>query len=294
MTASTERSPGGAEYGSFTSFDVPGATETLVLDINSAGVMVGRYQSAGRTSGFVRNEHGDVTTIEFPGSFFTVAAGINSSGDIVGMYRLASAPAVRHGYLLRDGEFTSFDPPGSTFTNALGINDSGDIVGRFCILATCRRPGFGDYRGFLLRDGEFTIFDFPGANETNAFKINDRGEIVGAYVNALTEQPFLLSEGQFRAVSLPNGKPVSSDNGGINGRGEIVGFYCDGTPPCEFDETGNHGYAFLGGEFQQIDFPGATATQVFGINNRLDIVGSYFDVARKLHGFFWRRTGNHE
>jgi hypothetical protein len=67
-----------------------------------------------------------------PGAGFTVSGALNNRGDIVGWYTLPAAPAVRHGFLLRDGEFTTFDPPGSIFTNVLGINDRGDIVGRSC------------------------------------------------------------------------------------------------------------------------------------------------------------------
>ena len=48
-------------------------------------------------------------------------------------------------------------------------------------------------------------------------------------------------------------------------------------------------------EFVSIDYPGATATRVFGINGRGDVVGSYVDSAGKTdeqrcrsrwHGFF--------
>jgi uncharacterized membrane protein len=284
--ASTERSASDAETRTFTTVDVPGASNTLALDINDGGVIVGRYLGAGHTHGFVRQTTGELATIDFPGAGFTVAAAINRRGDIVGQYALPTAPTARHGYLrTRNGEFASFDPPGSTFTNVLGINDRGDIVGRFCTLAKCRNVGSGDYRGFLLRGVEFTILDFPGASETDAFKINDRRQIVGVYAAPGKEELFVSRKGKFTALALPGGMPVSADNGGINSHGDIVGLYCDGAPPSLIAPTGTHGFVLSGDDFTTIDFPGSSATSAIGINARRDVVGAYFDASGVAHGF---------
>ena len=279
--------------GPVTTIDFPGATATLAADINAEGFIVGRYAVAGQTHGFLRTPVGEFMTIDFPGSSFTVAAGINDLGDIVGMYALPSAPTQRHGFLLKDGIFSSFDPPGSTFTNALGINERGDIVGRYCTLSTCRPPGNGDFRAFLLRDGEFTTLDAPGAIETNAFKINGSGKIAGGLVTAEhAEEIALWRKNIVTRMALPNAKPVSMDNGGINESGDIVGLYCDGPPPCLIVPTGTHGFLISGDEFHTIDVPGAVATAALGINARGDIVGSYFDSARRIHGFLMSRAQN--
>lgn len=279
-----------SSIGTFTTIDVPGATGTLALDINAEGVIVGRYGMAGQTHGFLATPAGELITIDFPGASFTVATSLNDRGDIVGQYALPSAPTQRHGFLLKDGVFSSFDPPGSTFTNALGINERGDIVGRYCTLSRCRAPGNGDFRGFLLRDGEFTILDVPGALETDAFKINDSGQIVGGFVTAGHEEDlFLWKKNALTMIALPNGKPVSLDNGGINERGDVVGVYCDGAPPCLIVPTGTHGFLISGDEFRTIDIPGAPATAAIGINARGDIVGSYSDVNRQVHGFLLSR-----
>jgi uncharacterized membrane protein len=274
----------------FTTIDVPGASTTLALDINNEGVIVGRYASAGRTHGFVRSTAGELTTIDFPGAGFTVAGALNNHGDIVGWYTLPAAPAVRHGFLLRDGEFTTFDPPGSIFTNVLGINDRGEIVGHFCSLAICLPfPGNGDFHGFLLREGEFTTIDFPGSHETNVFKINDRGQILGGYgAPDGNELPFVLRKGKFTSIALPGAKQISQDNGGLNDRGDIVGIYCDGAPPCFIGPTGTHGYVLSANDFATIDVPGALATTAVGINTRGEIVGFSFDASGSGHGYLLR------
>jgi len=275
------------EPGRFTTTDMPGAATTQVFAINDEGVSVGRYLSAGRTHGFVRSATGEFTTLDFPGSGFTVAGALNNRGDIVGWYTLLASPAIRHGFLLRDGEFTTFDPPGSIFTNTLGINDRGDIVGRFCTKTVCREPGGGDFHAFLLHNGEFTILDIPGSNETNAWKISDRGEILGAFGAAGTGvQVFLNRNGDVTTFALPNGKPLSEDNGGLNAQGDIVGKYCDASP-CLIG-PGGHGFLFSGGRLTTIDIPGSLGMNANGINSRHEVVGAYFDAAGVLHGYLLR------
>ncbi|PYV74380.1 MAG: hypothetical protein DMG97_08930 [Acidobacteria bacterium] len=52
-----------------------------------------------------------------------------------------------------------------------------------------------------------------------------------------------------------------------------------------------HGYVYRHGKYRKVDFPGASATEVFGINDDGDIVGTY-QLAGPLneHGFL-RRNG---
>ena len=52
--------------------------------------------------------------------------------------------------------------------------------------------------------------------------------------------------------------------------------------------------AFLwdGGDYETIDVPGASATAVYGINNRGRMVGSYRDTAGASHGFLRDRDGS--
>lgn len=272
-----------------TIFDAPGASRTLALDINETGQIVGRYASAGVNHGFLRAANGDFTTIDYPGSNFSVASSINDRGDILGWYSLPASPAVRHGFVFRNGEFTSFDPPGSTFTNPLGINNRGEITGRFCALAVCLAPGLGSYNGFVLRHGVFTVIDVPGGDETNAFKPTESGAIVGGFGENGNELLFVRRHGRFTTIALPNGKPITQDDGGMNGRGEIVGTYCDGAPPCLIGPTDNHGFLLLGRELTTIDVAGGTATALTAINARGDIVGGYTDANGKAHAILLER-----
>ena len=283
-------SPGAIpQLGTVTSINVPGATATLAIDINAEGFIVGRYASAGLTHGFMRSPNGDFTTIDFPGASLTVAAGINDRGNIVGQYALPTAPAERHGFLLKGGVFTSFDPPGSAFTNVLGINERGDIVGRYCTQLPCAAPGGGSYHGFLLHNGELTTVDIGGALETDLFKVNSPGRIVGGFLTPdHKEQISLLTNGNLTVLAPPGGQPVTLDNGGINERGDIVGTYCNWALPCLITPVDTHGFLISGGAFTTIDVPGASATAALGMNAKGGIVGSYSD-AKGVHGFLLSR-----
>ena len=273
--------------GGFTTIDMPGATATVAFGINNDGVIVGRYLMAGRTHGFAQSAAGELTTIDFPGAGFTVAGNLNDRGDILGWYTLPAAPAVRHGFVLRHGEFSTFDPPGSVFTNPLGINDRGDIVGRYCTNGLCREPGNGDFHAFLLRDGVFTNIDVPGSNETNAFNINERDEILGGAGTASgSGELFLLRNGQLTTWVLPNGKTLAQDHGGLNDRGDIAGKYCN-VSPCLIGPTG-HGFVLIDGRLTTIDVPGSLGGGTFGINNRREVVGGYYDASGALHGYVTR------
>jgi hypothetical protein len=272
-----------------TLIDYPGANGTFPLGLNNNDEIVGRTNIAGVTHGFLRNANGDFTTIDYPGASFSVATAINNVGDIVGQYALPSAPAERHGFLLRDGEFTTFDPASSRFTNALGINERGDIVGRFCETPPCGPPGTGAYHGFLSREGTSTVFDIPDSRETNAWKINARGEILGGFRTADgVHHLFVLRGSELSTFDLPEGRPIALDNGGINERGDIVGVYCIAAP-CSIGSAGSHGFLLSDGQLITIDVPGARTTGVFGITARGDMVGGYADATGKNRGFLLRR-----
>lgn len=276
----------------FTSFDIPGSVMIFPLDINDNGAIVGRYGLAGHTHGFIRDQSGVISTIDVPGSSFTVAGSINDSGAIAGWYTLPATPAVRHGFILRDGTFTTVDPPGSQFTNVLGINERGDVSGRFCTVAGCHLVGSGGFHGFVYHDGEFTILDVPGAGETDAFKMSASGMVAGGFVDlGVSEQLFVYDNGAYDTFALPNGHPVTMDNGGINARGDIVGTYCSSaTLPCLIGPTGVHGFLISQGDMTPIDVPGAVATAAAGINSRGDIVGFYSDATGAAHGFLRQRN----
>jgi hypothetical protein len=275
--------PVGAQ--SFTAIDFPNAAETVALDVNASGDIVGRYTSAvdGTVHGFLRSQQGELTSIDFPGANFTVAAGINARGDIAGQFRLPGDDMrSRRGFVLSEDQFTEINPPGSRFTNVLGIGPSGLAVGRYCTILPC--TGESTYvRGFLLREGVFTTIDV-GALGTNAWKITPQQEVLGGYTAADGERhAFVLTPEGYGTVEMPPGISLGIDNGGMNPRGDIVGFYCD-REPCLTRSVDTHGFVLSKGEFTSVDVPGAMRTVFLANNARGDIVGFYVDPDGVAHG----------
>jgi hypothetical protein len=53
------------------------------------------------------------------------------------------------------------------------------------------------------------------------------------------------------------------------------------------DATGAHGFLLQAGVFTQINFPLATGTAAFGINDTGEIAGFYTDAIGRNHGFIY-------
>jgi probable HAF family extracellular repeat protein len=281
----------------FTPIDFPEAIETIALDINDVGEIVGRYEdAAGKTHGFLLSA-GNFTSIDYPHPdvVFTVAAGINSRGDIVGQYRLSTDPVDdRHGFLSHGGMFTTIDFPKATFTNILGINSRGDMVGRYCLASASCLPSAGKARGFLRSmQGGFSTIHVPGALETHAWKINARGQIVGNFRDSGGTFHVFLRRQSFTPIDFPNAVATGarSGTGGINSRGDIVSEYC--SAPCP-SPSAQHGFLRIWqGGFETIDVPNAVRTVALGINTRGDIVGLYDDTGSNTHGFLLSQYERH-
>ena len=82
-------------------------------------------------------------------------------------------------------------------------------------------------------------------------------------VLATTTSPALAST--VTTIDVPGAGGTSAN--GINGRGQIVGYY--------FGDEPGHGFLLDSGTFTTIDVPGADSTIAFGINDRDQIVGIY-------------------
>lgn len=186
------------------------------------------------------------------------ATGIAPNGDLVGGFCNAGISCAEgnamHGYLFTNSSNATrqIDVPGAAATLVGGINRAGQIVGMFCAATTCSLSFAGDSHGFLLDHigGTFTKINFPNAVGTGATGINDNGEIVGNYDACKTQ---------------------------IEGTSALT--------PCVF--TQGHGFYLIGDTYTSIDPPGSQATEVLGINNFGEIVGTYLDSRNKTHGFLF-------
>ena len=212
---------------------------------------------------------------DVPGAYFTTANAINNRGDIVGSYFTAQ---VQHLYVRRGGQFITLnvpiDPQNTWFyVSPSDMNDRGDIVGI--------TQASGQFlKGFYYRNGVFQQFDRPAFSEALPIGIDDIGDIVGFVVDPSFES-FLYHRGVFQTLNpvAPTGDTVGVvvdiNKAGVTiaglsmPRGEGGLESIPHAPPVEiFDPLG-------------------TQTVVRAINNRNDIVGTYYDAQQFAHGFIY-------
>lgn len=214
----------------------------------------------------------------------TLAYGISNAGQIVGLFSDASGAV--DGFLRSPtGTVTLISPVGTIVQiMAYGINDAGQIVGKF--VDKTGPQGLIKVHGFLRAPGgAFIVIDVPGATDTELTGINDAGQIVGTYGDAqYLRHGFLRTPGGTLITINPPGRTrpdADIEVSGINKDGQIVGF---------LDNTGIDPHGFLRaatGTFTMIDVPGAHGTELTGINDGGEIVGSL----RESPGQLFYRVG---
>src|ERR1700742_5190437 len=115
-----------AAAGHFTTFTVPGATDTQATAINAVGTVTGFYSVHGQKQGFVRATDGTITTFAAPGLADVVPTSINAAGWIAG-YAGSGQSFLRY----PDGSTQVFHVKGARYTTATTINVSGYISGTY-------------------------------------------------------------------------------------------------------------------------------------------------------------------
>jgi probable HAF family extracellular repeat protein len=188
-------------------------------------------------------------------------------------------------FLLRGGAFTPLpDSPGAEETVHNRINNRGETVGITAVSAPT--PAF---HGFVQRNGIFRRIDVRGASDTVPLGINDRGQIAGVYVDPGGAIHSFVRErdGDITKIEVPGALTTAIYD--INNRGHVVGDFIDA-------EQVQHGFVWARGKVTTIDPPGVKAapggpgSRAIGLNDRGDVVGSYFD-GRVFHAFVRTRRG---
>src|SRR5437867_1228684 len=197
---------------------------------------------------------------------------------------------------------TTVHYPGSTSTAARGINDSRDIVGTYFCAAPCVNPqtaevstaGMTTMHGFLLRRGRFSVLSTPHyAGDTSSRDpdtmnngVAPSGEIVGFYLSSGVS--YIADQRHTVATTFTFEGDLFTLAWDVNARGDIVGVRGDNAANTVGSAVNPRGFLRTRhGDYRTLEVQGALSTQVFGINNRRDIVGLYTD-ATGTHGFVYR------
>src|SRR5579872_3718973 len=176
----------------------------------------------------------------------------------------------------------------------------------------------------------FTTIDAPRAGSgylqgTTVTGINDRGDIVGYYSVGKRSHGFLLHQGKYTTIDVPQARQTWPS--AINRQGDIVGRYTgrpsDGlvtrgfllhggkyttfagpnahhTEPLGINArgdivgryiagTGDTAFLLRQGKYTTLQVPGARDTWATGVNDQGDVVGSYSDSKVAYHGFLWHQ-----
>jgi len=93
--------------------------------------------------------------------------------------------------------------------------------------------------------------------------------------------PKSAAQAGYTVTTIDVPSSTETDCNDINKAGNIVGFYADSTGV-------DHGFEFVNGKFQNVNFPHASATLVYGVNDLNQAVGWYTDGSTGVtHGFLF-------
>lgn len=254
--------------GTYTQFDVPSATYTVGVGIDSAGDVVGFYGDAsGNYDGFLLSG-GTYTTIDYPGSTFTGLAAINDMGQIVGEGR---EPNVGFLYDVQSQTFTTINRPGATFTYPFTINNAGVVGGAVThgIFTT----------GFELVDSQYRVISPPRTSYSSVSGITASGTPFGVAGTTKGTFDFRFSRGEYSQFAIPNAPGAQLQ--GVNPAGTaVVGSYNPSSGVTA-------GFLYQIGTLTTLQFPGSSFTEAFGVNAAGEVVRAFDDAEGNAHGFTW-------
>jgi probable HAF family extracellular repeat protein len=122
----------------------------------------------------------------------------------------------------------------------------------------------------------------PGSTGNIPSGINNSGTIVGVGLapgGGFPVESYLLSGGVYTPVNVPGSQTNTTEVQSINNLGQYVGSYLDSS-------SAMHGFTFVGGNYQTVDFPGAASgTAVTSLNGKGVGVGFGFDSSGNPQSF---------
>jgi hypothetical protein len=219
-----------------------------------------------------------ITTFDYPraGTEDTFAAGISDRGEVGGSFtfRHQIAEGFERNSHGRISPPIVFPASGVTSTSVAKVNGAGLACGTFEISDL---TGFV-YHGFFFDGASYTQYDYPGSTFTQLYDLNDAGDYVGQL--GLPLQSFSSIGGTVVTVAIAGAQFTSAT--GINNLDQITGAY--GGP------DGYHGFVLKadGTLIGPLDYPGASHTFPFRLNDKGVVVGTWIDSTGTGHGFILR------
>jgi hypothetical protein len=274
--------PGAHADPAFTTFNVPGATQTYVAALADDGAVSGTAYIGEVPHGFVRAPDGTVATFGIDGANYIETTCMNDRGTVAGDFDINGQPV--QGFLRNAaGKIKTFTVTGAAGLAVRSINAKGWIAGTYETSDT-------NWHGFMRApDGAVTSFDVPDATTTAPRQIRDDNTIVGAWSvegGPGTDTGFVRTpEGTLSTFGIAQGNYV--DITGITRGGAMTGSYWNGKRQQGF-------LSLHTGKAVKIDPPGSVYTAPLAIGAGNVIVGEYQDDAKVIHGFVRIARGQYE
>jgi len=222
----------------------------------------------------------------------TTLTGINAGGQAVGFtssttgidgFRLTGGSGVKTGV----NDLNPGHGSNSGETHPLSINDNGIVVGTYGTSL-----GIWNFKYDIAANTytDITITDSVTNGNALVTGINNNGWLVGSYDANVTghNEGFLYDGSTFTTITAPNADAASDGTfvTGINNLGLIVGYFRDANYYA-------HGFVYDGVTKTflntQVDNPNASGsnhyTDLRGINDLGQVVGTYLDANSTTHGF---------
>jgi len=122
-------------------------------------------------------------------------------------------------------------------------------------------------------------FEYGGQAITELHGVNNVGSAVGEAGNSQRQLGFELQAGTFSSLRPPGrGTYYYVIGTGLNNLNDAVGFV------SKYDSN-QEGFVYRNGRYTLIDYPGASSTGVYGINDDEILVGYYSYVKSAFYGF---------
>ncbi len=224
-------------YGqaNYTNENFQGSVQTQVTGLNNGTTTVGFWaDAAGNNFGFYK-QGTNFTSVTNPNTPMPTQMnqllGVNDSNLAVGFYQDGNGNLHGYSYSIPGNTFTAVGPANAVSSEATGINNNGAISGFFVDSA-------GNQHGFINSAGNYATYDDPNGTNTAFLGINNNGLAVGTFLdaNGITNGfLFNTGSGTWQTVDDPlqSANPAFDVTGttvnGINDKGQLVGFYSDGT-----------------------------------------------------------------
>jgi len=211
---------------------------------------------------------------------FNELLGINNLGKICGYYGSGSKSNPSVGYIVRkygNSHYKTIMYPGAIDTVVSAVNNQNVIAGWYVSDSPSGTFGFIE-----TADGLWSSYKDPhtkgSTNVTKIVGLSDSGLAVGYYTDS-NKVPhafeLIQTTGQFHGIVPPGA--VGTVATGINGKGDIVGYFTKGDGSTE-------SFLLKGGVYTEFTYKG-DATLAQSINWQDEIAGDYVDGSGNAHGF---------